>query len=306
MGVCEPCQDRKVAALSGMSHVPWQKLGRDRRLKINGGVKMDNRPIGVFDSGVGGLTSINALNEVLPNESIIYFGDTARTPYGSKSPRTICEFSLQIADFLEKQNVKMLVIACNTITSVALGEIRKAHPNMLVQGIIEPAANEVASTCTKDNSIGIIGTMVTIQSRAYENALYALRGDLNVHATACPAFVPLIEEGAIESETMETTIHHYLDSFIDTNNVDTLVLGCTHYPIIKNEIAKCCPKVKNIIDPSMALALAAKELLTVHDMLAEKKNAKNVFYASDLSADFFNMINRLGIDGDFSVEQHRF
>ncbi|MCQ2552286.1 MAG: glutamate racemase [Clostridia bacterium] len=267
---------------------------------------MDNRPIGVFDSGVGGLTSINALNEVLPDESIIYFGDTARTPYGSKSPRTICEFSLQIADFLEKQGVKMLIIACNTITSVALKEIQKAHPTMLVQGIIEPAAQEVAKVCNKDNSVGIIATMVTTQSRAYENALHALKGDLNVHSQACPAFVPLIEEGAIESETMDTTIHHYLDSFVEQHKIDTLVLGCTHYPIIKKEIEKCCPSIKTIIDPSMALAEAAERMLGIHDMLAEKKTQKNIFYASDLSADFVNMINRLGITGDYRLEQHSF
>ena len=307
MAVCEPCQVRKEAALSRICYVPWPKLGRDQRddvfTKEN---KMDNRPIGVFDSGVGGLTSINALNEVLPDESIIYFGDTARTPYGSKSPRTICEFSLQIADFLEKQGVKMLIIACNTITSVALKEIQKAHPTMLVQGIIEPAAQEVAKVCNKDNSVGIIATMVTTQSRAYENALYALKGDLNVHSQACPAFVPLIEEGAIESETMDTTIHHYLDSFVEQNKIDTLVLGCTHYPIIKKEIEKCCPSIKTIIDPSMALAEAAERMLGIHDMLAEKKTQKNIFYASDLSADFVNMINRLGITGDYRLEQHSF
>lgn len=266
---------------------------------------MDNRPIGVFDSGVGGLTSINALKSVLPKENIIYFGDTARAPYGSKTPAAICQFSLQIADFLVDQGAKMLVIACNTITSVALAEIKKAHPDIPVQGIIEPAAADIAELCTPDNSIGIIGTMVTTQSRAYENALYAHKGNLNVHSMACPAFVPLIEEGAVESDTMETTVHRYLDNFVANNKIDTLVLGCTHYPIIRSVIDRCSPGL-NIIDPSMSLAQAAKKVLEEKDMLADRKTTKNVFYASDLSPDFINMMNRLGIDGNFSVEQHRF
>jgi glutamate racemase len=266
---------------------------------------MDNRPIAIFDSGVGGLTSISAFKELLPHEEIIYFGDTARTPYGSKSPATICEFSLQIADFLVKQNAKTLVVACNTISSVALGEIKKAHPEVPVQGIIEPAAEEIASICTPDNSIGIIGTMVTVRSRSYENALYALKGNLDVHSTACPAFVPLIEEGATETETMIAAIHHYLDQFITDNKIDTLVLACTHYPIIRNTIEKCFPLL-GIIDPSMALARALKNQLIKNDMLGEKRKTEDIFYASDLSQDFINMMNRLKIDGDFSLKQHRF
>jgi len=266
---------------------------------------MDNRPIGIFDSGVGGLTSIKAFREVLPNENIIYFGDTARAPYGSKSPAVVCRFSLQIADFLVSKGAKILVIACNTITSVALGEIKKAHPDIFVQGIIEPAAEEIASKCTPENSIGIIGTMVTTQSRAYENALYSFKGNLNVHSLACPAFVPLIEEGAIETETMETTVHRYLDNFVGNNKIDTLVLGCTHYPIIKGVIDKCSPGL-NIIDPSMALANAAKKALVEKGLESDKKTGKDIFFASDLSPDFINMMNRLGIDGDFAVEQHRF
>ncbi len=266
---------------------------------------MDNRPIGVFDSGVGGLTCMSAFKQVLPEENLIYFGDTARAPYGSKTPAAICRFSLQIADFLVSQGAKMLVIACNTITSVALSEIKKAHPDIPVQGIIEPAAEEIANQCTPENSIGVIATMVTTQSRAYENALHTFKGNLNVHSMACPAFVPLIEEGAVESETMEITVHRYLDNFVANNKIDTLVLGCTHYPIIKKMIDRCCPGL-NIIDPSMSLAKASEKLLLEKNMLAERKSTKNVFYASDLSPDFINMMNRLGIDGDFSVEQHRF
>ncbi len=266
---------------------------------------MDNRPIAIFDSGVGGLTSIRAFKDLLPDEEIVYFGDTARTPYGSKSPSAICEFSLQIADFLVRQNAKILVIACNTISSVAIDEIKKAHRGIPVQGIIEPAAEEIASVCTPENFIGIIGTMVTVRSRAYENALHELKDNLNVHSQACPAFVPLIEEGAIETDAMTSTIHHYLDRFIAENKIDTLVLGCTHYPIIRNTIEKCCPGL-NIIDPSMALAQAVKKLLTKNSMLGEKRETNDIFYASDLSQDFISIMNRLMIDGNFSLREHRF
>lgn len=266
---------------------------------------MDNRPIAVFDSGVGGLTSISAFKTLLPHEEIIYFGDTARAPYGSKSPDTIRSFSLQIADFLIKQNAKTLVAACNTVSSVALDEIKKEHPGIPVQGIIEPAAEEIASVCNSGNSIGIIGTVLTVRSRSYENALYALKGDLNVHSAACPAFVPLIEEGAIDSETMTEAIHHYLDRFIADNNIDTLVLACTHYPIIRSIIEKCFPAL-DIIDPSMALARAVKNQLTKNDMLGEKRKTEDIFCASDLSQDFINTMNRLNIKGDFTLRQHRF
>lgn len=266
---------------------------------------MDKRPIGIFDSGVGGLTSINAVRQVMPNENIIYFGDTARAPYGAKTPADVCRCSLQIADFLVSKGAKILVIACNTITSVALGEIRKAHPDIYVQGIIEPAADEIAARCTEKNSVGVIATMVTTQSRAYENALMQRKGSLNVHSLACPAFVPLIEAGAVESETMEMTIHKYLDDFISMYGIDTLVLGCTHYPIIKGMIDKCCPGL-DIIDPSMALATAAKKALEERDLLSDAKTGEDVFYASDLTPDFTGMMDRLGIDGNYRVEEHSF
>ena len=265
---------------------------------------MDDRPIGIFDSGVGGLTSINAFSEVLPHESIIYFGDTARAPYGTKSPRTVRAFSVEIADFLVCQGAKMLVAACNTTSSIALDAIRSKQPGMPVQGIIEPCAEKIARECTKDNSIGVIATPVTVASKAYETNIHRINPELSVHALACPAFVPLIESGAYENGGMDSTVQHTLDGFIKDNNIDTLVLGCTHYPIIRGIIEKLYPGLA-IIDPSYALAERVKNVLAEEGLAASEWPGRRTFYASDLSQKFLGVIDLLGISGDYVLEQHR-
>ncbi len=266
---------------------------------------MDNRPLGVFDSGLGGLTCIGPLLQALPGERILYFGDTARTPYGSKSPDTIREFSLQIADYLVGQGAKMLVIACNTISSTAIEALRNRYPDIPVTGIIHPAALEISRLCGPKNAIGIIGTKVTIQSRAYEEAVAQNSPGLHIHAKACPAFVPLIEEGIIENEIMDLTVHHYLDDFIRYHRIDTLVLGCTHYPLIRENLAKAYPSLR-IIDPAQTLALAVGEKLRQCDLLAETSGGPNVFGASDLSENFVNMIHRIIKNRDFKIDLRKF
>ena len=264
---------------------------------------MDDRPIGIFDSGVGGLTSINAFSEVLPHESIIYFGDTARAPYGTKSPKTVRAFSVEIADFLVCQGAKMLVAACNTTSAIALDAIRSKQVGMPVQGIIKPCAGKIAAECTADNSIGIIATPVTVGSRAYETEIHSLAPDLKVHALACPAFVPLIESGAYEDGGMDSTVKHTLQDFLKEYDIDTLVLGCTHYPIIRGVIDRIFPGLK-IIDPSFALAEQTKKMLKENDMLASEWPGHRIFYASDLSQKFLGVIDRLGISGNYVLEQH--
>ncbi len=264
---------------------------------------MDDRPIGIFDSGVGGLTSINAFSEVLPNESIVYFGDTARAPYGNKSPRTVRAFSREIADFLVKQGAKILVAACNTSSSIALDHIRKEHPDIPVIGVIKPCAAKIAAECTDENSIGVIATPVTVDSRAYETEIRLLAPKFNVHAQACPAFVPIIESGAFRTPAMDAAISHSLDDFIRNYAVDTLVLGCTHYPLIRPNIEKLYPQLR-IIDPSVALAEEAKRLLTEKDMLASDWQGTRTFYASDMSSKFLGIIEMLGINGDYVLKQH--
>lgn len=253
---------------------------------------MDNRPIGFFDSGLGGLTCIPHLMRELKEEKIIYFGDTARTPYGSKSTKTIRGFAMEIADFLVEHDVKMIVIACNTVSSTCLEDLQEKYPEIPILGIIEPAAEKVAKVCSEENVVGVIGTKVTIQSEAYKDLIRARNPDIPVFQTPCPAFVPLIEEGIIQSDIMDLTIKYYMDDFILENRIDTVVLGCTHYPLIRGNIERLFPYVR-IINPSETIIASIKETLTIKNLLAEKSEAENIFYASDLSENFVKMIDRI-------------
>ena len=251
---------------------------------------MDKRPIGFFDSGLGGLTCIPHMEELLKTESIIYFGDTARTPYGSKSVKTIKTFADQAAGFLVENNVKMIVIACNTVSATCLPDLSKKYPEIPVVGIIEPACEEAALTSTGDTRLGIIGTKVTVDSLVYEKTIHEYAGDLAVFQKACPAFVPLIEEGIINNDIMDLTIHYYLDDFIMENRINTLILGCTHYPLIRAHIERAYPNLR-IIDPSRIIVKRIGEILREKDLLSEGPAHLNKFYASDLSAGFTNMID---------------
>lgn len=259
---------------------------------------MDNRPIGFFDSGIGGLTSIPHLMKELPKEKIIFFGDTARTPYGSKSPDTIRQFTMQIGDFLVRNDVKMIVIACNTVSSICLEELRSRFPDTPVIGVISPTAKVVAKCCTSEDRIGIIATKVTIKTNAYEEKINEKSHGLHLASKACPAFVPLIEEDIIDNEIMDLTIKYYLDEFIRVNKINNLVLGCTHYPLISRNITRLYPRV-NIINSSKEVATAVRIELEKRDMFAEDNDIESVFYASDLSENFVNMIKKiLGKDED--------
>ncbi|MGI6257356.1 MAG: glutamate racemase [Anaerovoracaceae bacterium] len=253
---------------------------------------MDNRPIGFFDSGLGGLTCIPHLMERLPEEKIVYFGDTARTPYGSKAVSTIRTFSTQITDFLIKKNVKMVIIACNTVSATCLPQLRERYPDIPILGIIQPAAEKVARVCGGMNRIGIIGTKVTVTSHTYRELIRQLNPDLEIFEAPCPAFVPLIEEGIINSDIMDLTIRHYMSDFILENRLDTLVLGCTHYPLIRHHIERMYANL-HIIDPSEEIVDNLEGVLSQKDMMAGPSDLENVFYASDLSDNFTGMIDRI-------------
>lgn len=261
---------------------------------------MDNRPIGFFDSGLGGLTTIPPLAKSLPEERIVYFGDTARTPYGSKAENTIKKFSLQIGEFLRSCDVKMIVIACNTVTSICLDMLREKFPDIPIEGVIDPAARKIAEICDENNNIGVIATKATIKNRAYENNLRKCRDGLNIFSQACPLFVPLIEEGVSDDEIKRLTVKYYLDDFISENKIDTLVLGCTHYPFLKNQISDLYPQLR-IVDPSQEIIYRIKSVLESRDMLAHGSTRENTFYASDLSDNFINMINSIFDESDFKV-----
>jgi glutamate racemase len=253
---------------------------------------MDNRPIGFFDSGLGGLTCIPYLMDALPQERILYFGDTARTPYGSKAVSTIRSFSFEISDFLVENGVKMIVIACNTVSSVCIDDLRKRHAGTPILGIIGPAARATAKLCGPKNRVGVIGTKATIRSNAYRDKILRYNKDLDISQMACPVLVPLIEEGITEHEIMDLSIRHYLDRFLSYNRTDTLVLGCTHYPLIRKNIQRLYPGLR-IVDPSREILRSISETLARDDIFAASADAEHTFCASDLSENFLNMIRRI-------------
>lgn len=251
---------------------------------------MDNRLIGFFDSGLGGLTSVSALQSRLPKERVIYYGDTARTPYGSKSPETIRKFASQIVDYLVSKDVKMVVIACNTVTSLALDDLRQQHPELPIIGVIEPTVRKVVqSHCP---NVGIIATKATIQSDVYARLLHNLDPSIRTSSLACPAFVPLIEEGIIDNEIMDLTIRYYMDDFVRENGFNHLILGCTHYPMIADNLKRIYPHM-NLISSSEAVIDEVEEVLAVRDQFAEQRTEEDRFYASDLSDNFIRMTDRL-------------
>ena len=209
----------------------------------------NSAPIGVFDSGIGGLTVVHELVRQLPHESIVYFGDTARVPYGPKSPDTVRRYSREIAGFLQEQGVKNIVIACNTATAHALTTLRE-DLDMPIVGVVEPGARAAVAATTRGH-VGVIGTVGTIKSGAYERAIRAIDPDIRVTARACPLFVPLVEEGWTEHEAARLIAREYLEPLVDAR-IDTLVLGCTHYPLLK-------PLLRDVLGPEVRLIDSAEE-----------------------------------------------
>jgi glutamate racemase len=216
------------------------------------------QPIGVFDSGIGGLTVVSALRQLLPNESIFYLGDTARVPYGGKSPATVQRYSREIAAILLEENAKTVVVACNTASALALPNLEETLP-VTVTGVILPGAR-AAIARTRTGHIGVIGTRATIKSGAYERALRALNSEVLVTAQACPLLVPLIEEGWLESPVTDEVIRQYLAPLLK-DGVDTIVLGCTHYPLLRNAIARVVGDKVALVDSAENCAVAVRDLL---------------------------------------------
>lgn len=260
---------------------------------------MDNRPIGFFDSGLGGLTSVHELHKQLPGEKVIYYGDTARTPYGSKSPDTIRKFATQIVDYLVSKDVKMVIIACNTATSWTLDDLRKRYPDLPILGVIGPTVRKVVNEgCTK---VGVIATKATIGSDVYGRSLKSMNPEIEVHSLACPAIVPLVEEGFTDSDIMELTVRHYMDDFVRDTGIQDLILGCTHYPLIAGHIRKLYPQLK-LYNSSAEVINDAVKLLTDNDMLADGSEMQDRYYASDLSDNFIAMTDLLFAGTDFRVK----
>lgn len=249
-----------------------------------------NAPIGVFDSGVGGLTVAREIMRQSPNESIIYFGDTARVPYGSKSKKTIITYSKQIVKFLQRQNVKAIVIACNTVSALAL-DIVKEELTIPVIGVVEPGA-KVATNTTKNGNIGIIGTEATINSGIYNSYIKSINSELKVYGKACPLFVPLVEEGWISDPVTSVVAKRYLDE-ISQYNIDTLVLGCTHYPLIRHIIGDTVGDKVSLVNPAYETARSLKEVLISNGIESDTKVASHKFFVSDGAMKFQGFANTI-------------
>ena len=220
-------------------------------------------PIGVFDSGVGGLTVVRAIMERLPFENISYFGDTARVPYGVKSVETITQYATQIADFLLLQKVKLLIIACNTIASVA-GEAVQERSPVPVLDVIDAGAR-IAAAETRTKNVGVIGTPATINSNAYARAIHRYDPDVRIFSQACPLFVPLVEEGWLDNPVTRLTAQEYLKPVV-AEHIDTLVLGCTHYPLLKALFEDILEPGIRLVDSAEAMAAIAAQLLAARKL----------------------------------------
>lgn len=237
------------------------------------------KAIGVFDSGVGGLTVVKELIHQLPNENIIYFGDTARVPYGIKSKETIIRFSIENILFLLKQEVKLICVACNTVSSLALPVIR-GHFRVPIVGVISPGARE-AVYATKNRRIGVIGTKATINSRAYEKEIKTLNSAMTIISQACPLFVPFVEEGWFKERAVLDVAKVYLKPLKDAR-VDTIILGCTHYPLLKPVIKEVMGAKVVLIDSAKQVACEVKQILANEGLLEQNNSkAERAFYVSD-------------------------
>ncbi len=251
-----------------------------------------NAAIGIFDSGIGGLTVLQQIAHLLPDESLVYLGDTARCPYGTKSSDIVAQYACENSDFLVERGIKMLVVACNTVSAVALEALRERY-QMPVIGVIEPGA-QAALDYSTNRRIGVIGTEATIASRAYTRALRSLDPDVEVYTRPCPLFVPLVEEGWVENEVARLTVAAYLGS-LKRSGIDTLILGCTHYPLLKNVIAAFLGDGVRLVDSAEETARVVKATLLSKDLVrhyipgdaqGDSSSGESSFFVTDVPDQF--------------------
>lgn len=256
--------------------------------------ELKNAPIGVFDSGVGGLTVAREIMRQIPNEKVVYFGDTARVPYGSKSQETVTRFSRQIVRFLQTHDVKTIVIACNTASAFAL-ETLEAELDIPIIGVVKPGA-KTAVEVTRNGKIGVIGTEATIGSKIYSRYITQSKADVTIYGKACPLFCPLVEEGLWQDPVTDEIAKRYLAELIDID-IDTLILGCTHYPLIRSTIAKIMGDNVTLVNPAYETAKELRELLEERDLLNEQHPELGTnqyqFYVSDGAEKFKRFANSI-------------
>lgn len=253
-----------------------------------------DKPIGIFDSGVGGLTVVREVMRNIPKERIVYFGDTARVPYGSKSKETILRYSRQIVRFLQSQEVKAIVVACNTASAFALEELSR-EIDIPIIGVVKPGA-KVACATTKNNRVGVIGTQGTISSRLYTEFIRQINPRIHVVGKACPLFVPLVEEGWQKDGVTEEVAARYL-SELKEENIDTLILGCTHYPLLRSTIGKIMGDRVTLVNPAYETACRLRELLQEEKLMNERELEEGEnphhFFVSDAAESFQEFANSI-------------
>ncbi len=255
---------------------------------------LNHAPIGVFDSGVGGLTVAREIMRQIPDERIVYFGDTARVPYGSKSPNTIIRYSRQIIRFLRTKNVKAIVVACNTASAFALETI-KPELDIPIIGVVKPGA-KVAAQTTQNGKIGVIGTEGTIRSEIYTKTIHRENKNAQVMGRACPLFVPLVEEGWIKDPVTVAVAERYLQPFKESD-IDTLILGCTHYPLLRSTVREIMGEGVNLVNPAYETAVELRRLLSEQGIANDGKTKdgeeKYQFYVSDATEKFMQFANSI-------------
>ena len=251
-------------------------------------------PIGVFDSGVGGLTVVREIMRQIPNEKIIYFGDTARVPYGSKSQETVIRYSEQIVRFLQTFQVKTIVVACNTASAYALDTLEK-DIDIPIIGVVKPGA-KVAAEVTCNGRIGVIATEATIGSQIYTEYIKELNRDVTIYGKACPLFVPLVEEGLLQDPVTDEIARRYLAELIDID-IDTLILGCTHYPLIRSTLGRIVGDKVTLVNPAYETTLELKEMLQSQGLLNDEPPAlgsnQYQFFVSDKAEKFVRFANSI-------------
>lgn len=245
---------------------------------------MSNRPIGVFDSGLGGLTVLKEIMKILPNENIVYFGDTARVPYGPRSKETVIKYTFQAINFLISKNVKAIVIACNTATARALKESQEKYDIPII-GVIEAGARTAAYS-TKNKIVGVIGTEGTVSSKAYNLEIGKIDKDIKIIDKACPLFVPIVEEGWSNTDIAFLTAKRYLDE-LKEQDIDSLVLGCTHYPLLKRTIGEVVGEKIKLVNPAKETAIDLKSILESNHIIKNDSScATQEYYVSDIPEKF--------------------
>lgn len=263
-------------------------------MQINRELLHKDAPIGVFDSGIGGLTVAREIMRQMPNEKIIYFGDTARVPYGNKSQETVTRFSEQIVRFLNTFQVKTIVVACNTASAYALDTLEKESQIPII-GVVKPGA-KAAVEATRNGRIGVIATAATIGSKIYSKYITELNSDVTIHGKACPLFVPLVEEGLWDDPVTNEIARRYLAELIDID-IDTLILGCTHYPLIRTALGRIMGDRVTLVNPAYETAIELKAMLQKMDLLNEKTpglgSNQYEFYVSDKAEQFVRFANSI-------------